>query len=322
MTRQIGFVCYDGLTGLDLAGPAEVFGTANMYRKGAYKVIVLAARPTPISSELGLKLTPDSTLASAPPLDTIMIPGGSGLRDPRIAAPIVTWLRTRQRTRRVASVCTGIYALGLSGLLDGRRATTHWRFAADVARRFPRAKIEPDAIFLQDGNIFTSAGVTAGIDLALSFVESDLSGQVAHRVARELVVYLKRSGGQMQFSEPLRFQSRSPDRFSELVNFIIANLDKKLPVELLAEQAALGVRQFGRRFQAAFNVTPAAYVESMRLDESRRRLFADEQTVKRVAASVGYASADSFQRAFKRRFGISPIVYANRFRQRAHRGRR
>jgi transcriptional regulator GlxA family with amidase domain len=183
-----------------------------------------------------------------------------------------------------------------------------------VGRRFPRVSLKPDSIYLQDHNIFSSAGVTAGIDLALAFVESDLGGRVALGVARELVVYLKRSGGQMQFSEPLQFQMRATDRFADLAAFIVANLDKDLSIEVLAERAGLGVRHFSRRFTAVFNVPPAAYVEQMRLDESRRRLVAAERTIDRVAASVGYASADSFRRAFVRRFGISPNLYVERFR--------
>ncbi len=313
MTRRIGFVCFDGVTVLDLTGPAEVFGTANTLRADAYELFVLGSAMKPVTTDVGLKLLPDCRLGDAPPLDTIVIPGGDGLRDPRIAAPIVTWLRERRRTRRIASVCTGIYALAASGLLDGRCATTHWRFAADVGRRFPAIAIKPDAIYLQDGNIFTSAGVTAGIDLALCFVESDLGARVALSVARELVVYLKRSGGQMQFSEPLRFQTRAAERFADLATFMVANLHKDLSVEVLAQRAGLGVRHFTRRFSAVFNVPPATYVEQMRLDEARTRLFAAGQTVDSVAASVGYASADSFRRAFERRFGIAPSLYVKRF---------
>jgi transcriptional regulator GlxA family with amidase domain len=314
MPRRIGFVCFDGVNALDITGPAEVFGTANAYSASAYDILFVGLALKPVTAEVGLRMLPDATLGNAPPLDTIFIPGGAGLRNPRIATPIITWLRQRRRTRRIASVCTGIYALGASGLLDGRVATTHWRFAADVGRRFTAISLKPDAIYLQDRNVFTSAGVTAGIDLALSLVESDLGGRVALRVARELVVYLKRPGGQMQFSEPLRFQTRAADRFAALATFIVTNLHKDLSVEVLAERAGLSVRQFCRRFAAVFNVPPGAYVEQMRLDESRKRLFAAERTVESVAASVGFASADSFRRAFVRRFGIAPSQFAKRFR--------
>jgi transcriptional regulator GlxA family with amidase domain len=313
MTRRIGFVCFDGVTLLDLTGPAEVLGTANANYAGAYEILMLSSTMEPVTSDVGLKLLPDAKLHDAPPLDTIVIPGGAGLRNLQIATPIITWLQKRRRTRRIASVCTGIYAVAASGLLDGRCATTHWRFAADVGRRFPTIHLKSNSIYLQDGNIFTSAGVTAGIDLALAFVERDLGGRVALSVARELVVYLKRSGGQMQFSEPLRFQMRATDRFADLATFIVANLDEDLSVEVLAKRAGLGVRHFSRRFTAVFNVAPATCVEQMRLDESRKRLVASRRTVDSVAASVGYANADSFRRAFVRRFGIAPSLYRQRF---------
>lgn len=206
-----------------------------------------------------------------------------------------------------------IYALGETGLLDGRRATTHWRFAKDVARRFPKIALEPDAIFLRDGNFYTSAGITAGIDLALSLVEEDLGETVALAVARELVVYLKRSGGQMQFSEPLQFQTRATDRFADLAAWMIRNLKKDLSIEALAERVHLGPRQFTRRFKTAFDMSPADYVEMLQLDEARRRLPSASQTVESVAASIGYGSADAFRRAFERRFGIAPSLYRKQF---------
>jgi transcriptional regulator GlxA family with amidase domain len=313
MTRRIGLIAYPGFTTLDLTGPLDVFDIANAYVPGSYEMIVLAAKADPLPSEAGLNIVPHATLAKAPPLDTIMVPGGSGIRHAATVAPIVAFLKARRRTRRVSSVCTGIYALGESGLLDGRRATTHWRFAADVARRFPKIALEPDAIYIADGNMFTSAGVTAGIDLALSFVEADLGGRVAMGVARELVVYLKRSGGQMQFSEPLRFQARATDRFADLAAWMVGNLKKDLSVEVLADRAGLGARHFSRRFAQVFGATPAAYVEQLRLDAARKRLGQPNQTVDSVAASVGYASADSFRRAFERRFGVPPSQYRGRF---------
>lgn len=310
MPRLIGMVCFDTVTALDLTGPAEVFGTANEHYANAYQLIVLASVMKPMKADVGLKLLPDAKLDGAPPLDTIIIPGGAALRDPLASTPIVNWLRQRRRTRRIASVCTGIYALGATGLLDGRRATTHWRFASDVAQRFPKISVDPNAIYVQDGNLFTSAGITAGIDLALALVEDDLGRRAALRVARELVVYLKRSGGQLQFSEPLRFQTRASDRFADLPNFIVANLSKDLSVEVLADRAGLGVRHFSRRFRAVFGVPPATYVEQIRLDVSRDRLVASGRTIDNVATSVGYVSADSFRRAFERRFGITPSLYA------------
>lgn len=312
MPRRIGLICFDTATALDLTGPAEVFSMANELRAKAYELIVLGPALKPVRTDTGVRVLPDVAFHDAPPLDTIFIPGGAALRDPVTAAPIVEWLRRRRQTRRIASVCTGMYALAATGLLDGRRATTHWRFASDAARRFPKVSVNPDAIFIQDGSLYTSAGVTAGIDLALALVESDLGRPTALSVAREMVVYIKRCGGQLQFSDPLRFEIRAVDRFSDLTSFIVSNLSKDLSVEVLADRAGLGVRHFSRRFRAVFGMSPATYVELLRLDESRRRLSTSRRTVDSVAASVGYRSADVFRRAFQRRFGIAPSLYVER----------
>ncbi len=312
MPRRVGLICFDTVTALDLTGPAEVFSMANELCAGAYELVVLGSVLKPVRTDTGVSVLPDVAFHDAPPLDTILIPGGAALRDPITAAPVVDWLRRRRQTRRIASVCTGIYALAATGLLDGRRATTHWRWASDAARRFPKVSVNADAIFIQDGNLYTSAGVTAGIDLALALVESDLGRPLALSVARELVVYIKRCGGQLQYSEPLRFEVRAADRFSGLTNFMVANLSKDLSVEVLADRAGLCVRHFRRRFRAVFGMPPATYVELLRLDESRRRLAISRRTVDSVAASVGYRSADAFRRAFQRRFGIAPSLYVER----------
>ena len=193
------------------------------------------------------------------------------------------------------------------------RATTHWRYAADVARRFPSIRLEPDAIYIRDGHIYTSAGVTAGIDLALAFIEADLGGRIALAAARELVVYLKRTGGQMQYSEPLQFQARATDRFADLAAWLVSNLKKDISVEVMAERVGLGPRHFSRKFKSVFGTAPADYVEALRLDESRKRLGAPNQTIDSVAASVGYASADAYRRAFERRFGVAPSLYKKKF---------
>ncbi len=216
------------MNALDLIGPSEAFASAQAEEaKGrpgrAYEIVVLGQSNRRFVSESGIVFHPHTTLQAAPRLDTVIIPGGYGLRRPATTEAVAKWIRTRAaQTRRIVSVCTGIYGLAASGLLDGRRVTTHWRFAADVARRFPRLKMEPNAIFLQDANFYTSAGVTAGIDLALALIEEDLGSDVALTVARELVVYLKRSGGQEQFSEPLQFQTQANDRLTEL-----AELDRE-----------------------------------------------------------------------------------------------
>jgi len=313
--KRIGFVCYDGVTALDLFGPLEVFDTANQRSRGhPYELLVISPSGDRFTLDQGVVVSAQAALSGALPLDTLIVPGGSGAPDAEKTAPVVTWLKTNaDRIRRVASVCIGIYLLGEAGLLDGRRATTHWRFATDVARRFPNIRLQPDAIYIRDGRFSTSAGVTAGIDLALAMVEEDLGSDIALAVARDLVVYLKRSGGQMQFSEPLQFQIRATDRFAELADWMLRNLDGDLSIEALAGRAGLSPRQFSRRFKAAFGTSPGDYVERLRLDEARRRLPTGGQTMESIAASVGYASDDAFRRAFERHFGVAPSAYRQQF---------
>lgn len=315
--KRIGFVGYDGVTALDLFGPLEVFDTANK-RPGdhdpAYELLVLSPSGKRFTLEQGIVVEPHGALERALPLDTIIVPGGAGARRPNSAGPIVDWLGSHAGSiRRIATVCIGLYLLAETGLLEGCRATSHWRAADDIARRFPGIKLQPDALFTHDGPFYTSAGVTAGIDLSLALVEEDLGRSVALGVARDLVVYLKRSGGQMQFSEPLQFQTRAGDRFSDLADWILRNLRSDLSVEKLAARTYLSPRQFTRRFKATFGITPGDYVEKLRLDEARRRLSNSRPSLENVALSVGYASADAFRRAFERSFGVAPGLYRRQF---------
>src|SRR5262249_33603468 len=217
------------------------------------------------------------------------------------------------RIRRVASVCTGIYGLAPTGLLDGRRVTTHWKFAADVATRFPKLDVAPNELFVKSDRFYTAAGITAGIDLALALIEEDLGAAAALAVARELVVYVKRDGGQAQFSEPLRFQASARERFGELAAHITANLARDLRVDALADKMAVSPRQFSRQCHANFGCSPAVLVRRLRLDEARRRLHSRVGGIERIAASVGFRSADAFRRAFEREFGLNPSAYGERF---------
>src|SRR6202030_2057551 len=254
------------------------------------------------------------TLRTAPALDTLVVPGGRGLRNTKTNAIVSGWLKGRTgRIRRVATVCTGIYGLAPTGLLDGRRVTTHWRFARDVAQRFPKLKVDPNALFLKDGCFYTSAGITAGIDLSLALIEEDYGPSVALNVARELVVYLKRSGGQEQYSEPLQFQVQSTDRFADLAAWMLGHLDQDLSIEVLSGRTRLCPRHFSRRFKHAFGSSPAAFIEVLRLSEARRRLAISHLHTENVASSVGFHSADAFRRAFARRFDVTPSSYPSRF---------
>jgi transcriptional regulator GlxA family with amidase domain len=238
-------------------------------------------------------------------MDTLVIPGGCSMRDPRFGAKVARWIAQRSpKLHRIAAVCTGVYGLAGTGMLDGRWVTTHWRYAQDFSKRFPEVRVDPNAIFMKDGKFYTSAGITSGIDLALALIEEDYGATVSLSVARELVVYLRRPGGQAQYSEPLRFEAQAPDRLADVAGWIVTNLHKPITVESLAQQARLCPRQFSRRFKLAFGTTPADFVEKARLNEAQRRLADSARRIDRVAASLGYRSAQ---------FGISPNLYRSRF---------
>lgn len=316
--RRIGIVGYDGLQALDVSGPADVFTTANSLaglKTAPYDVVLVGTHKGPLQSESGIALHATESLSPGQLFDTIIVPGGEALRtQSRTRAAVAAWLRTQSRSaRRVASVCTGIYALAESGLLDGRTATTHWRYAADVQQRWKKIQIDADAIYTRDGKYYTSAGITAGIDLSLAFVEEDLGNELALQVARELVVYLKRSGGQLQYSQPLANQVRAKSRFGDIAAWIRGNLHDDLTIEALAERAQLSPRHFNRKFRAEFGVTPADFVEEVRLDEARWLLVNGGDSIEEVARGVGYRSDDTFRRAFERRFRVSPGEYRKRF---------
>ena len=316
--KRIGLLAFDDVAALDLSVVLEAFSIADGAERGRprtrYETVVIGLAPGPVTAESGLRLLPDATLADAPELDTLIVPGGCGLRRPEINAAVAAWLRARAgRTRRLVSVCTGLYGLAASGLLDGRRATTHWGFTADVAARFPKVRLEPNAIFVKDGPFYSSAGMTAGIDLALALIEEDHGPALAMTVARYMVVYMKRSGGQLQYSEPLRFQTRAGDPFADLAALMVGDLSADWSVEAMAGRARLSTRQFTRRFKAAFGVTPAVHLETLRLDEARLRLASGHDGLARIAHAVGFQSDDVFRRAFERRFGVTPGAYRGRF---------
>lgn len=320
--KTIGILGYDHVQALDIVGPMDAFSIASSHLRTArvgsapaYEVLVLGLGRRAFVAESGITIRPHRALDSAPPLDTVIIPGGSALRlDCATTTRIARWLKAHApRIRRVASVCTGLYALASTGLLDGRRVTTHWRFTGEIARLYPKLHLDADSLFIKDGPFYTSAGITAGIDLALALIEEDHGPQIALAVARDLVVYLKRPGGQEQYSEPLRYQTESSDRLSDLAPWITAHLGEDLGVEALAEKACLSPRQLSRRFKRSFGVSPGEFVETLRLDEARRRLSSAGATIENVGGSVGFASADSFRRAFERRFGVAPSIYRGRF---------
>jgi transcriptional regulator GlxA family with amidase domain len=318
-TRRIGLIGFNDVMALDIAGPADAFasvtdGAEQGTGASCYDVVIIGLTRAPFTAQSGLVFKPHTTIAEAPPLDTLIIPGGPGLRVPVTQEKVSSWVSSvAPRIRRVASVCTGIYGLAPTGLLDGLRVTTHWRHARDVASRYPQLHVDPDAIFLKAGRYYTCAGVTAGIDLALALIEEDHGPRAALASARELVVYLKRNGGQEQYSEPLQYQVQSADQFAELIAWATGHLEEDLSVNALAERTHLCARHFSRRFKQAFGTTPATFVEELRLGEARQRLVTYGKTIGELAGSVGFRSADAFRRAFERRFGISPARYRQSF---------
>ena len=317
--RHIVIVGYDEITSLDLSGPLEAFSSAviedsNGRSQRCYKVTIAALDSKNFSSESGLQITASCLLSSVRQVDTILIPGGRGMRNPSTAAKLARWLSQRaNRIRRIASICTGVYGLAPTGFLNGKRVTTHWRFADDLAARYPELNVDAKPLYIREDKFYTSAGVTAGIDLSLALIEEDFGPQIALGVARELVVYMKRPGGQEQFSEPLRYQMAGTNRFADLPAWISGHLAQDLSVDALADRMNLCPRQFSRRFKAEFKSSPAAFVQRLRLDEARARLDAPGSTVESVADSVGFNDPDSFRRAFVKCFGVPPQQYRNRF---------
>jgi transcriptional regulator GlxA family with amidase domain len=316
---RVGILAFDGVMALDLVGPIDAFTTAGFEESHAqveslYETLIIGLNNKPFKSESGIIFNPDKTIEDAPPLDTLIVPGGRGLRDLDTQRKTADWLKSRvKETRRIATVYTGTFGLATTGLLKGCHVTTHWRHARDLAIQFPELHVDPSALYLKDGKFYTCAGIAAGIDLSLALIEEDFGPRVALSVARELVVYLKRPGRQEQFSEPLRFQTQAQDRFADVAAWIKGHLRSDLSAAALAERANLSPRHFTRRFKGVFGMTPADFVEHTRLSESRERLKVADQTVDSVAYSVGFKSADAFRRAFERCYGLQPSAYRKHF---------
>jgi len=317
--KTIGLLAYDDMQALDLAGPLDVFGGANGLGHGTppYELCIIGLSTCAVRAENGLSIVPARALEDAPALDTLLIPGGCGARTTiNRDARLIAWLRERApTTRRMVSVCTGAYVLAATGLLDGRRVTTHWNYADDLARRHPAVRVEADRLFLRDGCFATSGGLTAGMDLALALVEEDLGAPTALAVARHLVMYVKRPGNQAQFSAPLAAQAQGNGRMGALVDWLIANLGSELTIERMAERCAMSARHFRRVFAETFGMPPAHFVEKLRLEQACMRLTQGKASIERIASNVGFNSADAFRRAFRARYGATPNEYRERFAQ-------
>lgn len=302
MPRLLALAIFPGFQLLDAAGPIAAFEIAERYRPGSYDLVLVAPGGGQIVSSSGV------AFAAAPlpegPLDTVMISGGDGTRALDALAEVVAWLK-RTPARRQTSVCSGAYLLAEAGLLDGRRATTHWSRTDDFARRYPKVKLDADRIFIRDGEVWTSAGITAGIDLALALVEDDLGADVARRVAQQLVVHQRRPGGQSQFSALVELGGRT-GRFAELMDWMRSHLAEGLTVERLAAEAAMSPRNFARAFTAETGTTPAKAVERLRLEAARTAVETGHAPIDRVAEAAGFGDPERMRRAFLRAFGQPP----------------
>ena len=314
-TKSIGILGFDGLTVLDLAGPLEALAAARTdvdadKVRACYDVRIIAVNAKTFVSASNLAFTAKETLLKTSDLDTVIIPGGLGIREGETGRKVAEWLAAHTADlNRVVSICAGIYPLAQSGLLDGRKVATHWRFAQDVARRFPKIRVDHSASFLKDGPFYTCGGGTAATELTLALIDEDYGSRVALAVARELCVRLRPLGDHANTLDLSQFECGPNDRLAELPAWIAAHLNHDLSVEVLAERACLCPRHFSRLFKRAFRSSPANFVETLRIDEARRQLLLARASVESVAAAVGFKDSDSFRRAFERRLGVNPATF-------------
>ena len=313
------FVVFDGLQPLDLVGPYEVFAGANAVevahrRPPRYALSVVASGPTTVRSGSGLTFQVLDPLPDAD-VDTIVVVGGDGSRAAQADAALVGWLRTASpRARRTCSVCTGAFVLAAAGLLEGRRATTHWAAAPELQTAYPGVVVDPEPLFLTDGPVWTSAGVTAGMDLALALVEADLGPDVALTVARHMVLFQRRSGGQSQFTGEVWTDPPERQALRGLVQYIHTDPGADLRLPVLAERASMSVRHLQRVFTSEVGQSPSGYVTRVRVDAARRLLEHEPATVTQIARRCGFGTPETMRRAFQRHLGIAPDAYRDRFR--------
>jgi len=327
MSKRIAILGYDGVAAINVVGPLEAFSNAHKINdagveESCYRVSTIAWSGHQFTSDTGITFRASPlTEDDQEPFDTIIIPGGSGMLRTDTCAEVSRWVTAHATSaRRIASICTGIYALAATGLMDGRRVTTHWERAREVSQRFPKLKVEESAIFLKDGKFYTSAGATAGIDLSLALIDEDFGQEVALRVARRLLVYLARDGGQEQYSEPARFDvdneaSRYPiniGRMGSLMRWSTTHLGEDLRLDKLAKRVLLTRQDFVVQFTETFGVSPGLFVKNLRFNEARRRL-AEGEDAAAIAKGLGFR-CDYFIQEFRRRYGALPDEYQRRFR--------
>jgi transcriptional regulator GlxA family with amidase domain len=313
--RRIVIVAFPDVQSLDVTGPAEVFATAARIGHADYAVQAVASGGEPTDTVAGLTLLPRPLSAARGRIDTLIVAGGPGTDAAARDARLIDWIRgAAGRSRRVASVCTGAFLLAEAGLLDGRRATTHWASCDYLQRRHPEVEVDPDPIFVRDGDVWSSAGVTAGIDLALALLEQDAGPEAARDVARWLVLFLQRPGGQAQFSAQLRRPVAERDPLRELQAWLPAHLDEDLSIAALAARACMSPRNFARAFRREVGTTPAAYVADLRVERARAELESGDRPIEDVARRCGFGTVETLRRTFHRRLRVAPADYRARFR--------
>ncbi|HEY4284404.1 MAG TPA: DJ-1/PfpI family protein [Chthoniobacterales bacterium] len=324
--KRIGILGYDGVAAINVVGPLEAFSNAFQFDRGeeashCYEVTIIACNGDHFVTDTGVTVQAQPSRPGDPPFDTIIVPGGGGMRNDKVVSQVAEWVKTNARkTRRIASVCTGVYGLAATGWLDWHRVTTHWQNALDVATRFPKLQVEESAIVVKDGKFYSAAGATAGIDLALHLINEDFGRDTAVAVARKLLVYVHRDGGQEQYSEPAsaehlvgpEVEQLHTNRMGKLVGWMNKHLGEDLRLETLAKRTLLSKHDFIHQFTHTFGIPPGLFVKNLRFNEARRRLMSGEGATA-VARSVGFADPAYFIQEFRRRFGMLPSDYQRRF---------
>ena len=320
-SRKVFCLAFEDCQVLDVAGPLEALCKANeLGAPDSYEPLLLGPKKGALKTTGVVRLEVDRAFGSIDDdelegLDTLLLAGGAGvmaaIEDPQLMSFV---RRAASRARRVASVCSGTFILAEAGLLEGRRATTHWNSADELGRRYPGVRVEPDLIYVRDGDVWSSAGVTAGIDMTLAMIEADLGQELALAVARQLVVYMMRPGGQIQFSPHLTMKRPKDDRLDAILEWIEEHAEADLSVPALAARCAMSERTFSRRFAAETGMTPARFVEQIRMGRARRLLEESDLKLERLADDCGFRSAEVMRRLFQRHLGLSPTEYRERFK--------
>lgn len=312
--KHIGCLLYDMVTATDIVGPTDALAIASDIGPIEYRLSMLSDKAGAIITDSSIRLHADTSIYAQQQFDLVIIPGGSGSRDPDIQQWTAPWLVQQYNNQaKLVSVCTGAFLLANAGLLDQQKATTHWAYSELFKERYPQVNLVEDALYIEKGSIATSAGITAGIDLTLKLIEDSSGSDIASAVARYMVVNYRRAGDQSQYSQPLRFQRKADTAFANLSGWMLENIQSDLSVARLAEFSGMSERNFYRKFKQQIGLSPAKYIEQLRLDYSRQLLIEKDWPNKRIAQACGYPQVDVFRRAFERRFGVSPKQYRLHF---------